>query len=379
MTIPESTEKQRHQPQSGKIRLVRVLRVLALVAGIALEIYLAWYLWFTEAVWSGGQLAAPFSLLLALIAGAGLTALGLSFFSPGNQKLAFWLFLGLTLFMPLYGALGSLFIVLYQRRSSGTELAAHYTEYIHAEESEETDEEEHRIRGSVDQMVHQELAVQSYMDIIRGPDRVLKKALIGKILSEWTPNAVSLLKVALNDPEYEIRSYGSTALTMIENRTNKGILQLQEDIAREPDDIALKLKLARSYLDYASSGLLDPSSAEHYVHLASDALAEIQEEARSDDEFGLELLTLRAQAARLAGDQVVEKQAYEEILQHQSDNQEILRHLCALHFREKDFGRLRRACARFLQHTDITTDHPALAAARLWSGESDTGQAGAEA
>lgn len=350
-----------NSPAAVKPRWIWFVQLLALVVGIVLEILFGWQIWW---------LSRPVtSLWLALaLAGALGTATGFAAITPGNTGLFFWLFFSLTLFIPFYGALGSAVISLYLRRAIGGQLVTQYADYIEAEESRVEDEVEFLAQGTVDQMVHHELNVQSYMDIMRGPDRVLKKALISKILSEWTPNAVALLKQGLKDPEYEIRSYSSTALTTIENRMNERILQFREAVEANPEDSSLPLKLSQSYLDYASSGLLDPGSARHYVRLGADILDDLPPAVAEDDHW-LRRLTLRAQAARLAGDDQVEEEFYGQIIAHHPEHQETLSHLCGLLFRQKRFGELRLACQRFLRSTD-DDDHPAFQAARLWSADS---------
>lgn len=339
-------------------RQVKYLRLLALTLGLVLVFYSSGQGWIV------GQ-SVSLDTVILLPCGALLTAAGLCHFNQGNIWLTFWLYLCLSLFIPLYGAIGSLAMALYLRRGRSAGLADQYAEYI--DDVQENGEEDFFAVGSIDQMVHQKMAVQSYMDIMHGPDRPLKKSLIGKILSEWTANAVPLLKQGLKDPEYEIRSYASTALTTIENRINKNILHLKEEIAQSLGSVRLSLKLTRSYLDYAGSGLLDRSSADHYVHMAREILTQIHPRTADDDELSLEALSLRAQTARLGGDTPAEKKTYEEILARHSNHHETLSHLCDLHFRERDFAALRRTARLFLRHTGA--EHPAFAAASYWSGE----------
>ena len=338
------------------------LRLLALLIGILLEIGFCWQIW-----WLGQEMTFLWGLV-ALVGGLG-TAAGLTIIGTGNPWLLFWLFLGLTLFIPFYGALGSTAISFYLWRATGGKLADQYASYIDAEDSRIADEGESTAAGTVDHMVRQELNIQSYMDIMRGPDRLLKKALIGKILSEWTPNAVSLLKQGLKDEEYEIRSYSSTALTTIENRMNGRILQLKDGIAENPEDHSLQFKLAQSYLAYASSGLLDPGSASHYVRMGSDILETLPLPPPDEEDQSLQMLSLHGQAARLSDDLETEERIYSQILEQHPQHQETLSHLCALLFRQKRFGELHRTCDLFLQHT--VGDHPAQEAAHLWSSSAN--------
>jgi len=334
------------------------LRLIALLIGVLLEIGFCWQIW-----WLGQEMTLLWGLV-ALLGGLG-TAAGLTIVGTGNPWLLFWLFLGLTLFIPFYGALGSTAITLYLWRVTGGKLADQYASYIDAEDSRIDADGDSMAAGTVDHMVRQELNIQSYMDIMRGPDRLLKKALIGKILSEWTPNAVSLLKQSLKDEEYEIRSYSSTALTTIENRMNARILQLKKGIADNPEDHSLQFKLAQSYLAYASSGLLDPGSANHYVHMGSEILETLPLPPADEEDQSLQMLSLRSQAARLSGDLETEEQIYAQILEQHPEHQETLSHLCALLFRQKRFSELRGTSDLFLRHT--AGDHPALEAAHLWS------------
>ena len=320
----------------------------------------------------GGRLwlaVGPDRGLLPLIAaglGGLLVGAGFGILSDGNRWLYFWMYAGLAVLLPLYGALGAAVIFVYLGWGRGSALALTYTEYV------DTDSDaEDRVAlsgGSVDQMIHHELSVQSYMDIMRGPDRLLKKSLITKILSEWTPNSVALLQQALKDSEYEIRSYASTALTAIENRMSVNILRLQTSYEGDPEAEGNRINLARAYLDYATSGLLEEESSRHYANLAGGILRVSSEAGSAQGESErLELLTLRGQVARLAGETDAERDIYEEILRRQPEHQDTLRNLCTLDFREKRFGELRQHCQRFVRHT--APDHPAIPAARLWADD----------
>jgi hypothetical protein len=333
-------------------------RAAAGLVGAVLEAHIGWQYVTAE------QGASGVWLLSAAIGAASL-AYGLSWFTRDNGQLMFWLYAGVCLFVPFYGAIGSAVVAWYLRRTVGGDLAEHFAEYIHVDQS--TDEADAALQGSssVDQMVHHELSVQSFMDIMRGPDRVLKKSLIGKILSEWTPNAVALLHQGLRDSEYEIRSYSSTALTAIENRMGERIQRLRKEYDGSPESASVGVKLAQSYLDYTGAGLLDEGSSRHYVQIARGILAAIPDPDVGDPDLWMSVATLRAQAARLSADMETEAAQYDLILAQNPEHQETLTRRCSLLFRQRRFSDLRQATARFLQIA--TEDHPATAAARLWS------------
>ena len=352
----QSTAKTRPAPGSNgnSWRWKEILAWIALPCGLGLEIYLGWRTWVEP-------LATVYFAACSCVAGL-LTGIGLARLSGINRWLAFWLYAGLALFIPVYGALGGALIALYQRRGSNDKLADRYKDYI---DSEEDEGEEPAQATTVDQMIHRELGIQSYMDIIRGPDRAMKKALIGKILNEWTPGGIQLLQEALKDADYEIRSYGSTGLTAIEDRINKNILGLKETLKSDAHDPALKLQLAGAYLHYADSGLLDRNSTSHYVQMAKEAMD--QPVSELDAELHFEHLLLQGQAARLLGDSASARVVYAEILQRKPEHQETLVQQCDLLFRNREFAQLRQTSAKLSPVK--AAEHPAFAAVQLWRDE----------
>lgn len=331
---------------------------VAVVAGLVLSVWSGWQ------VWSLASDHSPLPLAGAA-AGALLLAAGLTHFTTTARRLGFWLYLCLALFLPLYGSLGSLALFLALRSGRGGELAREFAEDIRSAEADMEGASDEVGAGTLDQRVSRELNVQSYMDIMRGPDRNLKKALIGKILSEWTPNSVTLLRQALEDEEYEIRSYACTALTEIENRINENILRRRRDLEADAGNVANRLDLMAAYLDYAQSGLLDSASAAHYASMARALLDRV---AAVDVPEGRQrqVLVLSGQLARLAGDGPAERQAYEQLLSGWPGDREALLHKCALDFREGRICDLRHSAAALLDGAPV--DHPAIEAARLWAG-----------
>ena len=136
-------------PVKSQKQWIRFLQLLLLAVGVILECLFGWQVWWLS------QPATPLWLAVGL-AGALATAAGFTAVTPGNTGLFFWLFFGLTLFIPFYGALGSAVISLYLRRSIGGQMVDQYAEYIEAEESNVEDEVEFLSQGTVDQMVHHE-------------------------------------------------------------------------------------------------------------------------------------------------------------------------------------------------------------------------------
>jgi len=342
----------------------KIFYVLQLLIGLVLQAVWGWYLW-----------ASAFLNLPDWIwwIGSGVGALcvanGLSLLQPKTRRLDFWVFLLLCLFMPIYGAMGCLLLVIYRIwRRNDAHLAEEFVDYVQSQEHEEDNTRFES--GSAEEIIFQELSIQSYTDIMRGSNALLKKALIGKILQEWTPNAVSLLRLALKDEVYEIRSYASTALTTIEDRMNRAIQDARRSAQTAPEDLGRKLKLARSYITYAESGLLDASSSVHYAGIAKDILMGITDHISPEEDFYVEHLALQGQAARLTHDEDTQLSAYKSILEKHPQHQETLGHLCEYYFKQRNFTALSNCCTQFLAVTQ--TEHPLVEPARLWSPQTIT-------
>jgi hypothetical protein len=331
-------------------------RVLVGMAGGAATAAWGWNLWVNAGQLSWGWLG------LWLVGAFGVAS-GLSGLAHSNRWMAFWLYLMLCVLLPLYGAAGALVIALYPRFFRGKGVADTYGEKVGVVGQRDTEEVHLNAGGSFDELVRQQLSVQSYMDIMRGPDALLKKALISRILAEWTPNAVGLLRQALSDAEYEIRTYASTALTSIESRMSSQIAQLRQSLEGRPADTDVRLRLVQAYLSYAASQLLDANSMRHYVETAIEIL-DATELPPGDDEIRLRTLVMRAQAANLAGDNAREEDAWNAVLALQPGYADAIGPLCDLLLRQRRLGELQQLCAQLRRKGG---DNRLTAAAATWA------------
>lgn len=306
--------------------------------------------------------AFPWLFFAFLLPASVITGWGMSRSAGINPNLDWALHSSLMFFVPAYGILGS--AALFGHRIFVPHKAPEAEGDPERAQAERDHRRAHMATGSIEEMVRQELEVQSYFDIIRGNNRILKKALIGKIINQWTANSVQILKIALRDPEYDVRSYASTALSELENRMSKSIIEQKEEVRKDPGLVGLRLKLAKSYLNYADSGLLDASSSEHYIRSAKSILDDTQESLNLDDRSRVQILTLRAFSARIESDDASERSAYDAALLLDPSNQEALIHLCGVQFQAREFANLRTTVARLLGVID--RHHPAYQSAVIW-------------
>lgn len=308
--------------------------------------------------------AARIEGIALLLAGAALVAASLNMLKGGRSKLFFWLFLPLCVFMPFYGTIGSLAIFIYAALRGGSEtVVEEYEKYIHLQEYHGKAPVEN---AAVNVMVQKELQIQSYADILRSGDKELKKALIGRLIDDGTPQSAALLKLALKDREYEIRSYASTGLTTREDRQMRTVREIKESFDKDPEDENLRLALASAHLDFATSGLADRGLSLQHVKSAVDILREQYDNmVPMDDGIRYRYVALFGRAASVAGNAAEEKKAYLEMIKMRPGDCDALAGLCEIHFRERDLEALAECSAKLSALQE--KEHPAAAAAGLWA------------
>lgn len=221
------------------------------------------------------------------------------------------------------------------------------------------DESRPDLRGeTVEAIVRHEMNIQSYFDIMRGGHAAMKKSLIRKIQDEWTPNGISLLKIAVTDPDYEIRSYAATTLSQIENEVFCRIRE-EKEASKTNGDTAVRFRLAKRCLQYAGLGLLDAVTVKYFLHEARENLVPPQTAEQRIDH----LLMTGALKRRLGEDEAAVR-AYEEALALAPRSEEALVALCELHLRRHDYAALRDAAKILI--SVISPEHPAWPAVKLW-------------
>ncbi len=312
------------------------------------------------------MLVVAVALPLLYVCGVLMVSQGLTRVEAGQTD-AFWLYFALGFFFPMYGAVGSVLISLYKSRtrSNAQEVVTDIEDAYASSDIQEEIAARTEIRSEDDETrIHDELMVQPYVDIMLGPNRNLKKTLITKIINSWTPNGIDLLKIALGDIDYDIRSYAATGLRRIEDQMSSKVVELKEKLRSEPQNTEGKLELARLYLYMIRKGIADPSLSEHYLSVCDTVLTEAESQSMSRD-MHLELLSVRAQVAHLAQDPGLERKLLEQILAIDPDNVETLAGMCYLQFRCRDFASLVDTSQRFVQATPV--NHPLADAARLWA------------
>ena len=348
-------------------RRLKVADYIMATGGIILQILCPAYF-----VFIGFQVFYVTLLLpLLFVSGILLTSTALARTHENEVGAYFWMYFAFGFCLPIYGGLGALFIAVYADRTTEADqdvMSEIQEGYSYSDVQSEILNREEILVEDDETRLRRELMVQPYIDIMRGPNRNLKKSLITKIIGGWTRHGVDLLKTALADIDYDIRSYAATGLRGIEDQMGEKMMTLRDRLRSEPQNVEVKLQLAWAYLFMVRKGIADPSLSDHYLQVCDTLLKEAEPYAQGSESSYVELLSVRSNVARLSGNTELEGQLYAQILKRDPRNVETLAGLCYLQFEKRDFAALRETAHRFLSATP--GEHPLNAAAQLWVEQS---------
>lgn len=124
-----------------------------------------------------------------------------------------------------------------------------------------------------------ELDFLPFAEILAGSDTELKRGAIERLVEFRTAGATSLLEKYRSDPSADIRFLVTTALARIKKDFEEELHAARETVQKDTHHIGSRISLARTYLQYARSKLLDATTAKGYMsealyHLEFSALAE---------------------------------------------------------------------------------------------------------
>ena len=107
--------------------------------------------------------------------------------------------------------------------------------------------------------------IQPYLDIFNGRNVDLKIDACIKLSSFDDPSSVKLLKVALQDDQYDVRYMANNALDKIEKKFMLELEQLSKLIAKYPETIENYLSRSEVYSQLYSTGILDQTISKFFL------------------------------------------------------------------------------------------------------------------
>ncbi len=117
--------------------------------------------------------------------------------------------------------------------------------------------------------------IEPFLDIFRIGRPELKKSAIKLLGSIRSKAAIKALGKALLDKDIEVRLFASGVINMIDDDFAEKIEEKKKICEEKPENVAAAVELAKLYLTYADSGLLDNIQSRYYYHWVIKLLAEL--------------------------------------------------------------------------------------------------------
>ena len=128
--------------------------------------------------------------------------------------------------------------------------------------------------------LREELRTQPIVDLLPYADIPTAVAIINKLFETRTRDDVKLLQQMTQDRRPEVYQYALSKVDELEKEYGAKIYHLQEQLRYRPNDPGLRVELAKLYLGYTTSGLLNGSLEDYYWELT---LAQLFEAIRYDE------------------------------------------------------------------------------------------------
>lgn len=175
------------------------------------------------------------------------------------------------------------------------------------------------------------------VDILEGSDIDLKRGAIEQIIQMPPKDAVELLNKYSSDTSSEVRYYVTSALTRIKKNLEESVEAAKNGYQKNTNDGVSRFTLARSYLQYARSGLLDQSGIQY---LTDQAVAHLKFVISNDNQ--------NLDAYQMLYDELFIQQQWQEIdvlLKSMFElsilnREKFLKMKAECHFRLRDFNKL---------------------------------------
>lgn len=258
-------QKKKEEWVDNRRRLKRDMNPLAWVLwviGFFISCYAAYLLVVTPAPafpWLGVLLHV---VATALIGGG--VGLALSLTDPAGWA---WASIA-TFFTFLVGPIGALLGVFCYLVARGQPTGEPLTEVVKAEMWIRTDEpEEIEDLPPMDLAILEQARVEPIVDLLPYADVTTTIAIINRLKDRANKEDIEMIRQIAQDKRPEVYQYAIAQLSRMERDFNSRIYGLGAEIKAKPAHTELRLELAKVYLEYIESGLLDESLRDYYLEL----------------------------------------------------------------------------------------------------------------
>ena len=195
-----------------------------------------------------------------------------------------WAVIGfvLVLTVPIYGLFGyaCAFAAVHwntERRSGGSVVSAFEEHVAYEPEARKTLRRGPNLLDATPSLDDERAAVAPLVDIIKAGDPDLKRGAIFSLSRLSRKTAVKILREALHDVDPESQFYVAGQLSKIEKELSDRLIHTRRRLELEPDNIELKVQLARYGKEYIDSGLVEASVQDYFVRQAITLCEEVLE------------------------------------------------------------------------------------------------------
>jgi hypothetical protein len=117
--------------------------------------------------------------------------------------------------------------------------------------------------------------VAPLIDVIKAGDPDLRRGAIFSVSRLSRPTAVKILRESLHDVDPESQFYVAGQLSRIEKELSDHIIKTRRRLELDPDNMELRVQLARYGKEYVESGLLEPTVERYFVTQSIDLAEEV--------------------------------------------------------------------------------------------------------
>lgn len=183
--------------------------------------------------------------------------------------------------------------------------------------------------------------VAPLLDIIKTGDIDMKRGAIFSLSRLDTKVAVRILRQALQGIDPASQFYVAGQLSRIEKVLSERIIRTRRRLELEPDNVELKVRLARHNKEYVESGLLEPSVERYFVRQA----IEMCEQALAEDPKRVDVLLDLAELRKRQGEVTEAIEAYRGVLAVDDSSVAARSGLAHCYFEQRDIPNLSQILA----------------------------------
>lgn len=240
------------------------IAILLWVIGFAFSVYAAWGLLHVEAqqIQTFPWVPAICHILATLLTGAG-TGMALSLADSSGWG---WACLG-AFFAFLVGPVGVILGVVCYLMARGQPTGMPLVEVIKAEMWIRQEDPVEEDLMPLDLKIREELRTEPFVDLLPYADVATAMAIIKALKERGTKRDIQMLRTMTQDQRPEVYQAAIAQIDKLETHFSGQIFAISQELEVSPHRTELRIELAKLYLDYRASGLLEEGLEDYYWEL----------------------------------------------------------------------------------------------------------------